>query len=189
MATNFTGHSQMIAKTLPNLDLLQELFLVDKTSPSGLFWKNPRSKKLKPGDVAGYKNKRGYWLVGINNPTPKAYLVHRIVWFLSTKEDPQEYLIDHIDQNPSNNTTTNLRLSTHKTNKLNRLKPKNKKAKSKYKGVCFEAKTNKWYARINYQSKKYYLGMFNNELDAAKAYDQKAKSFNCPFVSINFPNE
>jgi hypothetical protein len=179
----------MIAKTLPILGLLQELFQVDETSPSGLTWKKPRSKKLKPGDVAGHKTKRGYWMIGINNPTPQNYLVHRIVWFLSTETDPQEYLIDHIDQDPSNNSTQNLRLSTHKTNKLNRQKPKSKKAKSEYKGVTLETKTNKWYAKIQYLGKRYYLGMFNNEIAAAKAYDQKAKSFKCPFVSLNFPNE
>jgi hypothetical protein len=178
----------MLAKTLPNLALLQEIFAIDELSPSGLIWKKPRSKRLKAGAVAGYKNQRGYWVVGINFPNPKNYLVHRIIWFISTKTDPGASLIDHIDQNTSNNKITNLRLATHKTNKLNRPKPKNKNSKSIYKGVCFEKKTNKWYSRIHYEGKRYYLGTFNTELEAAKAYDKKAKSFNCPFIVFNFPN-
>lgn len=189
MATIFPGYFQMLAKTLPEFDLLQEIFAVDASSPSGLIWKSPRSKRLKPGAVAGYKNQKGYWMVGVNSPTPKNYLVHRIIWFMSTGTDPETFLIDHIDQDTSNNRIENLRLATHKTNKLNRPKPKSKNAKSIYKGVCFEKKTNKWYARIYYQGKRHYLGVFDTEIQAAKAYDKKAKSFNCPFISFNFPNE
>lgn len=182
------GYRQMIAKKLPDFKLLQHLFTLDPGSPSGLRWKNPRSKKLKTGDIAGYKNKRGYWLVGINFPTPKMYLTHRIVWILFHKQDPAEKLIDHIDQNKSNNNIKNLRLATHQTNKLNRDKPKRTNNTSKYKGVSFEKRTNKWTAKIQYKSKCYRLGTFETELDAAKAYDKKAKSFNCEFVCVNFPN-
>ena len=188
VVTNASGHFQMIAKKLPDFKLLKHLFTVDPDSPSGLRWKNPRSKKLKTGDIAGYKNKKGYWLVGVNCPTSKMYLTHRIVWFLCCLQDPTEKLIDHVDQNKSNNNIKNLRLATHQTNKLNTNKPKRTNNTSKYKGVSFEKRTNKWTAKIQYKGKCYRLGTFETELKAAKAYDKKAKSFNCQFVCLNFPS-
>jgi group I intron endonuclease len=60
-----------------------------------------------------------------------------------------------------------------KINKNKRAIKIHKNKTSKYVGVLFERRRNKWVASI-YHNKKYYLGQFDNEEDAAKAYDKKS---------------
>jgi hypothetical protein len=53
---------------------------------------------------------------------------------------------------------------------------KAKNTASKYVGVCFDKRrsTNPWNAKIKYQGKQFYLGSYENEKDAALAYNKKA---------------
>lgn len=48
----------------------------------------------------------------------KYYKEHHIMWYLSTGKWP-EYMLDHIDGNPSNNSITNLRIATYELNNKN----------------------------------------------------------------------
>jgi HNH endonuclease/AP2 domain len=48
---------------------------------------------------------------------------------------------------------------------------------SVYKGVSFEARTNKWYARIHIDGKTISLGYFTTELAAAKAHQRAKENF------------
>lgn len=82
-------------------------------SPSGLFWK-------KNNKIAGCLNKRtGYYVVRVDN---KLYQAHRIVWLLHNKEISADLVIDHIDNNRTNNKIENLRLIQKKINNFNRNK-------------------------------------------------------------------
>lgn len=47
-------------------------------------------------------------------------------------------------------------------------------ASSRFRGVTLNKKTQKWYAALTYMGRRYYLGVHGNEIDAAKAYNQKA---------------
>ena len=46
---------------------------------------------------------------------------------------------------------------------------------------------NKYIAGISVKNKRIYLGTFDNEEDAAKAYDKKAYEIHGEFANLNFP--
>ena len=57
---------------------------------------------------------------------------------------------------------------------------------SKYHGVTFDKRSNKFKALLVYNKKQIHIGTFIDELDAAKAYNVKAqdplnKEFNCKY--------
>ena len=56
---------------------------------------------------------------------------------------------------------------------------------SRYKGVCFHRSNNKWKAYIAYQGKRYHLGYFETENDAAIAYNNAAIIYHKLFASLN----
>jgi hypothetical protein len=66
---------------------------------------------------------------------------------------------------------------------------KRKNKTSKFQGVGFYKKTNKWRARIGYKGKQILLGYHSTPEEAARAYDTKAKELFGEFASLNFPNE
>lgn len=77
-------------------------------------------------------------------------------------------ITDHIDGNGLNNCRSNLRKVTCSQNQMNTSKRLN--CTSKYKGVCWSRRLNKWRCQIL----RFHLGLFDNEIDAARAYDAKA---------------
>ena len=46
---------------------------------------------------------------------------------------------------------------------------------SQYRGVCFHRRQNRWMAKITHQRRSITIGYFKTELEAAKAFDRKAK--------------
>lgn len=87
-------------------------------------------------------------------------------------EIPEGMEIDHIDCNPLNNDIENLRLVTRSENLRNRRKfTMNKNIKeSKYKGVYWCRRRNKWIAQMRYNKKTYYIGQFDCEDTAYKEW-------------------
>jgi hypothetical protein len=60
---------------------------------------------------------------------------------------------------------------------------------SKYQGVCWEKRSNKWQARITYDGKRHSLGYFEDEQEAARAYDRAARAQHRDNALLNFPAE
>ncbi len=60
---------------------------------------------------------------------------------------------------------------------------------SRYKGVYWERKRLKWRAHIYKDSCRIHLGYFDNEEDAACAYDQAARELFGDFAKYNFEGE
>ncbi len=98
---------------------------------------------------------------------------------------PDHLVVDHIDHNGLNNTRANLRLCTSAQNLCNALPPAN--ASSRYKGVSWEKRRKNWRVVIQFNNKTYHLGHFKNEIEAAKAYDERAKELHGEFACLNFP--
>jgi hypothetical protein len=67
---------------------------------------------------------------------------------------------------------------------------KRKDAKtSKFKGVSLHSQLGRWVAQIGINSKTVYIGLFDNEEDAARAYDAKAREVFGQFALTNFKEE
>lgn len=97
-------------------------------------------------------------------------------------EIPKGMVIDHIDGNPLNNQKSNLRICTPQQNQFNQRKTR---GVSKYKGVSWYKNYKKWMAKIKFNGRTYNLGYFNTEIQAAKAYDEKAKEIFGEFANLN----
>lgn len=103
-------------------------------------------------------------------------------------KDPNlDLTVDHIDRLWVHNERENLRVATPLQNAQNRGKQAN--AFSEYKGVVWYRKMNCWVARIMINGISLYLGCFNNEIEAAKAYDRAARKWFKEFAVFNFPEE
>lgn len=90
-------------------------------------------------------------------------------------------IIDHINGNRKDNRLCNLRKSNVSLNSHNKKKKEN--TTSKYIGVRFNK--NKYTASITKDGKCYYLGRFENEEDAAKAYNKKSVELYGEFAKLN----
>ncbi len=94
---------------------------------------------------------------------------------------------DHREGNTLNNQRYNLRGATSKQNSYNQKSAKN--ATSKYKGVhWYKGRTeagSKWTADVNCNGTNYYLGLFICEIEAAKAYNKKAKHLFGSYARLN----
>ena|SRR3990167_471292 len=92
--------------------------------------------------------------------------------------------VDHIDGDKLNNTRANLRICTHAQNLANRRKPRILTS-SIYKGVCWDKQMRLWRARITFNYRGIFLGLFKNETDAALEYNDAAKKFFGAFAQVN----
>jgi hypothetical protein len=99
---------------------------------------------------------------------------------------PAGVLVDHRNGDNLDNRRSNLRLATPTENSCNRRKTKG--GSSQYKGVCFHRRRGEWVSRIKIHGKSIFLGNFDREEAAAKAYDKAAKKYHGEFARLNFPN-
>ena len=97
---------------------------------------------------------------------------------------PEHLLCDHINGNGLDNRSANLRPATVSQNLCNRPKRKSK-TRSKYKGLEYDKIQRKWKVRIQYNGRKINLGSFATEIDAARAYDDKATVLFGEFARLN----
>lgn len=96
---------------------------------------------------------------------------------------PYGYDTDHINGNGLDNRKGNLRVATHLQNCHNtRIHSDNT---SGYKGVTWDKSVKKWKAQIGVNNKNRYLGIFNDRLEAAKAYNEAAKKYYGKFAHLN----
>jgi hypothetical protein len=116
------------------------------------------------------------------NEKGKLVLMHRQIM-----NPPKGMVVDHIDGGILNNRRSNLRICTREQNVRNSAKRRH--AASRYKCVGFDKKLGRWFARFRYKSMHLWLGYFDDEAEAARAYDRKAVEYFGEFARLNFPEE
>jgi len=142
-------------------------------------------------DVAGklrhypWKRRNGYVARRhrCGNRRRKEVYLHREVLRLHDVDIPPGHQIDHINHDTSDNRMENLRVVTVSQNQHNQ--KIRRRGTSRYKGVYWREDRGKWVAHITYRKKVLHLGLFDNQRDAARAYDEGATKLFGEFAHTN----
>ena len=131
----------------------------------GHLWRiKSTSNKAKVGQRFGSYASEGYILGGLRG---KYYYEHRLIWLYHYGKWPKE-CIDHINGIKDDNRIENLREATKQQNSFNRKSDRG--STSQFKGVSWHKQRKKWRADYTHKGKIYYLGLYETEEAAAKAY-------------------
>jgi len=166
-------------KPLPPIQRLRELFEV--TENGDLLWRTSPNNFVATGQRAGTIASGGYYQTWVDG---KIYLVHRIIWAISTGVDPVNFQIDHINGARRDNRISNLRLATHHQNALNRKQHKSISSTG-VSGVYYRPE-NTMRPYIAKASSKY-LGAFATMAEAVEARTLALRKYAGQFSPENRP--
>lgn len=137
------------------------------------------------------KNNNGFFYAVRTDRSVKprrTIFMHRLVM----NEWNSKVFIDHKDHNTLNNCKYNLRPCTHAENMRNGTKTSKPKT-SMFKGVSLRIQRKKgkvvstsWLAQVGFEGKRIQVGLFQDEVEAAKAYDNAALKYFGEYASLNF---
>lgn len=114
----------------------------------------------------------------INKKYTGCLLMHRVIM-----NPTKGLVVDHINGDTLNNQKNNLRNCTHADNiKNQKLSISNKTG---FRGVSWHKNNKVYESRIRSNNISYYIGSFNNPIDAAKAYNEAAIKFHGEFANLN----
>jgi len=141
-----------------------------------LTWKNPLSRRMKPGDVAGSLY-NGYIRVGFRLPDGQLYniMAHHIIWYLYYGEWPTKQL-DHKDTIKHHNWIDNLRPASDRQQAQNKgLRAHNT---SGITGVYWSEDHNKWRVVITGRDgKRIHRGYFASRKIAKRVRRQAERKY------------
>lgn len=147
---------------ISNLGRVKSLERQIKTSND--YYRTISGKILNPS-----LNGEGYQQVTLSVDGVKTNnMVHHLVAkaFLNHSTKGNSIVIDHMNDNPTDNRVSNLNIVTNREN-LSRMG-----GTSKYVGVNWDKRTKKWRSQINIDGKGYHIGLFIDEIEAANAYQK-----------------
>ena len=128
-------------------------------------------RRLKGKILNQHRGTNGYLHVGITNHSHKSVHVLVAMAFLDHVPCGHKLIVDHYpDKDVNNNKLSNIRIATTRENHSSR-----PNTSSKYVGVTWYGKTNRWRATIRINGKQVHLGTFTKEIDAHNAYQKKLK--------------
>ena len=117
-------------------------------------------------------------------PKGGTYIMQTLYLHRFIMRPPKGMEIDHKDHNGLNCQRDNMRICTHAENDRNSRSHVN--STSKYKGVFHDRLKGRWKASIRCNQRNINLGYFSSEVEAAQAYDAKAKEMFGEFACTNF---
>lgn len=112
----------------------------------------------------------------------RRWLHHEVMERILGRDLIDGEIVDHKDGNKLNNTRVNLRVATRSQNEMNKKKAA---GRSQYKGVSFDTQRQKWRSYITVNKKRKHLGYFDQEWDAAQAYNEAALDNYGEFAILN----
>lgn len=126
------------------------------------------------------KGKNGTWYARgyrrLANRQKQWVYMHRLI-----AEASRGQMIDHRNHDGTDNRRHNLRICNGSQNNMNR---REGRSTSQFRGVSLAA-NGKWLAQIMKDRHQNYLGQFNNETEAARAYNAKAVELFGDFARLN----
>lgn len=163
-------------------DFVRDNFIYDPATGE-VWWSKPRGVNRDLSKPCGGVSARGYLHVGTTIEGKHINLrLHQVAWFLFYCVWP-ERMIDHKDNDKTNNALDNLRLASDRQNSHN--SKGHKDSMSGYKGVSWDKRINRWVARLHTNGKSKHIGSFIDALDAAEAYNKVAKEVFGEFAFLN----
>lgn len=101
-------------------------------------------------------------------------------------DTPARLVCDHINHDGLDNRRRNLRNCTKGQNNLN--KPSYRNGESRYKGLWRRHGASRWHVSIQVGGHEKNLGVFDSEIDAARAYDEAARRLHGQYACLNDPD-
>jgi len=129
-----------------------------------------------------YFNSNGPGYASRWDKSRRSVLMHRVIM-----NAEKGVVIGHRNGNTLDNRRANLYAETRsQAGSRQRLRAG---GRSGYKGVAWDVTNGHWVARIQVQRKRIYLGSFEDDVAAARAYDAAARQHFGPSAVMNFPAE
>lgn len=168
-----------------NISTIRDCLSYDPATGAFIWLKTVNSRALKGSEAGVIVNRRGIYYRVITFLGKKHY-AHRLAVFLVTGEWPIR-LIDHEDGDGLNNRWGNIRQATGSQNSAN--SRRQKRNTSGFKGVFFNKRCGKFFAKISVRGRPIYLGTSDSAELAAASYDTAAHYHFGAFAKLNFPEE
>lgn len=148
----------------------------------------PRKESVVDRIMSVCLDTNGYPIIGLRGGGKrKTVKIHTLMKWAFFKNYDENLQIDHINNIRTDNRLENLRLCTHQQNSFNQ--KRKRVSSSRFKGVHWCKTYKKWVSAIRHNKRGKHLGNYDNEIEAAKAYDKKAKELFGEFAWLNFPEE
>ena len=128
-------------------------------------------------DFVGQPTGNGYYKASLGSRKKGHILLHRLIM-----KPPDHMVVDHIDGDKTNCRKSNLRICSQAENSRNARISKNNCCGKK--GVHYDARRKRWYARIH-KGLTYSLGGYESCDSAARAYDAAAEELHGEYSKTN----